>query len=200
MPETTRTSPKLGPRFREALSFATMLHEKQLRKGTEIPYVAHLLAVASLALEHGADEDTAIAALLHDAVEDQGGKETLERIRQAFGERVAAIVDGCSDTDETPKPPWHERKQRYLAHLPSASPEARLVSACDKLHNARCLLEDYRRHGEEVWSRFKGGREGTLWYYRAVVEIFRKVGSPVLEELERVVAELDQLASARADR
>lgn len=185
--------PVLGPRFCEALTLASRLHEKQLRKGTQVPYVAHLLAVASLALEHGADEDTAIAALLHDAVEDQGGPPTRETIRQAFGERVASIVDGCSDTDEVPKPPWRERKEKYIAHLASAPLEVLLVSACDKLHNARSLLEDYRRQGEATWSRFRGGRDGTLWYYRTLVRTFQQVGSPVLPELGRVVDELGRV-------
>lgn len=188
----------LGPRFREALGFAARLHEGQLRKGTPVPYVAHLMAVAGLALEHGADEDTAIAALLHDAVEDQGGPATREKIRQMFGERVASIVDGCTDTDETPKPPWRARKEQYLAHLRTAPPEVRLVSASDKLHNARCILDDCRRQGESSWSRFKGGRDGTLWYYRSLVETFRETGSPLLEELDRVVTELERLCAGQS--
>src|ERR1051325_12202408 len=129
----------LTSRFEDALSFAARLHSGQLRKGTAIPYVSHLLAVASVALEHGADEDEAIAALLHDAVEDQGGAPTREEIRRRFGDRVVEIVDGCTDAETVPKPPWRERKERYIAHVAEASPSVRLVSASDKLHNARSI-------------------------------------------------------------
>lgn len=187
----------LSPRFTEALTFATELHATQTRKGTTIPYVAHLLAVCSLALEHGANEDEAIAALLHDAIEDQGGAATREEIRRRFGDTVTAIVDGCTDADTIPKPPWKERKQAYLDHLPTASPSVRLVSACDKLHNARSVLNDYRLLGEAVWERFKGGREGSLWYYRALVTTFRQVeNTPLINELDRVVSELERLSHA----
>ena len=185
----------LTERFEDALLYATRLHARQARKGSGVPYVAHLLGAASIALEHGADEDEAVAALLHDAVEDQGGAATLEEIRRRFGPRVASIVEGCTDADVTPKPPWRERKERYLAHLATAPPSVRLVSASDKLHNARSVLADYRAHGESLWSRFTGGREGTLWYYRALVEAFRAAGTtPLVEELARVVDELERLA------
>jgi len=188
---------QLGARFDEALAFAARLHRDQLRKGTEIPYVSHLLAVAGIALENGANEDEAIAALLHDAVEDQGGAPTLVEIRRRFGEAVADIVAGCTDTDEVPKPPWRGRKEAYVAHVASASPSVRLVSAADKLHNARSILADYRRHGERIWKRFAGGREGTLWYYRALVDAFRTHGeTPLVDELARTVAELERLAAA----
>jgi GTP pyrophosphokinase len=146
----------LTERFEEALAFAARLHNAQVRKGTGIPYVSHLLAVASIALEHGADEDEAIAALLHDAVEDQGGDTARQEIRRRFGERVAAIVDGCTDAETTPKPPWRERKERYVAHVADAPPSVRLVSAADKLHNARAILADLRATGDAVWGRFKG--------------------------------------------
>jgi (p)ppGpp synthase/HD superfamily hydrolase len=188
---------RLGTRFEDALAFAARLHRQQRRKGTEVPYVAHLLAVASIALEHGADEDEAIAALLHDAVEDQGGAPTLEAIRGRFGEKVADIVAGCTDTDQVPKPPWRPRKEAYVAHVASASPSVRLVSAADKLHNARSILADYRRLGERVFSRFSGGRNGTLWYYRALANAFRAHGAtPLVEELERTVSDLERLAGA----
>jgi (p)ppGpp synthase/HD superfamily hydrolase len=184
----------LTVRFEEALVYATRLHAGQLRKGSGVPYVAHLLGVASLALEHGADEDEAVAALLHDAVEDQGGAPRLEEIRARFGERVARIVAGCTDADVIPKPPWRERKERYIAHLAEADASVRLVSAADKLHNARAILSDYRTHGETLWQRFKGGRDGTLWYYRSVVEAFRAFGStPLTDELARIVDELERL-------
>jgi (p)ppGpp synthase/HD superfamily hydrolase len=185
----------LSSRFEDALGYAARLHAEQVRKGTGVPYIAHLLAVTALALEYGADEETAIAALLHDAVEDQGGAATLEAIRQRFGARVAEIVDGCSDTDVTPKPPWRARKEAYIAHVRVAPPDVRLVSAADKLHNARSILADYRVLGDALWDRFTGGKAGTLWYYRALVDAFRAAGpSPLVEELARVVDELAALA------
>lgn len=192
---------QLTSRFEEALDFAFHLHAGQLRKGTKIPYVAHLLSVASIALQHGADEEEAIAALLHDAVEDQGGAKTREEIRRRFGERVAAIVDACTDSDVTPKPPWKQRKQAYIAHVRTAPASVRLISASDKLDNARAILEDYRSVGESLWKRFHGGREGTLWYYRSLVETFRQAGSNALvEELDRVVTEIERLAGAAPPR
>lgn len=185
----------LGERFLSALVFAGELHRNQTRKGTVIPYVGHLLAVAALAVEHGADEDTAIAALLHDAVEDQGGHRTAEWILERFGPKVHETVLACTDSFTEPKPAWAPRKQTYLARLATASPEARLVTACDKLHNARSILADYRELGEELWSRFAGRREGTLWYYRAVLDALAKHGSSrLLEELERVVSEIERAA------
>ena len=165
----TRRSP-LTERFDEALALASDLHRRQRRKGGDIPYVSHLLAVSALALEYGADEDEAIAALLHDAVEDQGGAKIHTEIAGRFGERVAEIVDGCTDTDQTPKPPWRERKEAFIESIRQASDSVRLVVACDKLHNALCTLEDLRQEGGEVWSRFNGARDGTLWYYRTLVE------------------------------
>lgn len=184
----------LSQRFSEALVYAAELHAAQVRKGSGAPYLSHLLRVAGTALEHGADEDEAIAALLHDAVEDQGGAPTLAAIGQRFGPRVAEIVAGCSDTDQMPKPPWRDRKERYLAHLASASPSVRLISACDKLDNARAMLLDYRAQGESLWARFRGGREGSLWYLRTVVEILSRAGrSPLVEELDRTVSELESL-------
>ncbi len=187
---------QLSRRFEEALVFATRLHAHQLRKGTQIPYVAHLLAAASIVLENGGTEDEAIAALLHDAVEDQGGSKTREEIRRRFGDNVAAIVDGCSDSDQFIKPLWRKRKEDYIAHLPQASTSVRLVSQADKLHNARSILSDYRLSGESTWNRFKGGKEGTLWYYRSLVETFRRIETtPLVEELDRVVTEIERLAS-----
>jgi (p)ppGpp synthase/HD superfamily hydrolase len=185
----------LSARFDQALPFAAGLHRRQLRKGTTIPYVSHLLGVTGIVLEHGGNEDEAIAALLHDAVEDQGGASTLQAIRARFGEAVAAIVEGCTDTDVVPKPPWRPRKEAYIAHVASASPSVRLVSAADKLHNARTILADYRRYGDAVWGRFSGGKSGTLWYYRALVEAFRTHGvTPLVDELDRVVREIERLA------
>jgi len=181
----------LSKRFEEALVYATRLHAGQVRKGTDIAYVSHLLAVASLVMEAGGDEDEAIAALLHDGPEDQGGLETLHEIRARFGERVADIVAACSDTFEAEKPPWKARKQAYLDHLPGADEATRLVSCADKLHNARAILADYRQHGESLWDRFNAGREDVLWYYSELVRIFAACGPAALaDELGRVVAQL----------
>ena len=191
-------TPLLSPRFEEALLLATRLHARQRRKGTDIPYVSHLLAVASLVLEDGGDEDQAIAALLHDAIEDQGGRPTLERIRESFGDRVAGIVEGCTDAETVPKPPWRQRKEKYVEHVRHAPAEVRRVSAADKIHNARAILADLRRHGDVVWSRFTADREGVLWYYRSLVSAFQDGGGGFLaEELDRVVSELERLALTR---
>lgn len=189
----------LTERFFEALAEASRLHNGQIRKGSGIPYVAHLLSVCALVLEHGGGEDQAIAALFHDAVEDQGGRPTLERIRARYGDTVAHIVAGCTDADSLPKPPWLERKQSYLAHLPEADAQVRLVSCADKLHNARSVLADYRKVGEAVWSRFTGTRQQTLWYFRALADAFSKLdGTPLAQELERTVRELERETSASA--
>lgn len=183
-------------RFEDALIYAHQLHARQKRKGTSIPYIGHLLGVTSLVIENGGTEDEAIAALLHDAVEDQGGSQTREEIRRRFGERVAAIVDGLTDTDQVPKPPWRKRKEDYIAHLSRASASVLLVSTADKLHNAQSILRDYRLSGGKVWDRFSGGRAGTLWYYRALVTAFRARGdTPLVQELDRVVSELERLAA-----
>ncbi len=184
-------------RFEEALVYATRLHEGQVRKGTQTPYIAHLLSVAGLVLEAGGSEDQVIAALLHDGPEDQGGEKTLQEIRQRFGDAVADIVAECSDTFEALKPPWKQRKLAYLEHLATASSETLLVSCADKVHNARSIVSDYRTLGEALWGRFNGGREGTLWYYRALLETFRQVTQPpaLYRELEIAVAELERLTT-----
>ena len=162
----------LSPRFEQALIYACVVHSGQDRKGTDVPYISHLLFVAGLALENGANEDEAIAALLHDAVEDAGGKARARDIRCRFGDAVADIVEGCTDADEVPKPPWRERKEAYIAHLSEASPSVLLVSCCDKVHNARSIVTDLSEIGEQLWERFNGGREGTLWYYQALAIAF----------------------------
>jgi (p)ppGpp synthase/HD superfamily hydrolase len=186
----------LSDRFTQALTLAAQLHATQLRKGTNIPYVSHLLGVTSIALEHGADEDEAIAALLHDAVEDQGGVATLERIREQFGDRVATIVEGCSDTLQVPKPPWKERKETYLKHIIQASSSIRLVSASDKLHNARSILADLKTHGNQLWSRFSSSPTEILWYYRSITDAFEMAGTSVLiKELNYTVCEIESLAN-----
>ena len=185
---------KLSERFSDAVVFAMALHGGQVRKVSGTPYVSHLLRVAGIVLEHGANEDEAIAALLHDAVEDQGGADARRRIRDRFGETVAQIVDGLSDTDQMPKPPWRARKEAYIAHLETASESVRLVSAADKLDNARSLLESYHEHGESLWSNFKGRRNNTLWYHRSVVEVLKKRGiTPLVEELDYTVSRLERL-------
>src|SRR6267378_4128103 len=168
----SRAAIRLGPRFLRAFLFAAEKHAGQARKASSIPYIAHLMGVASLVLEAGGGEDLAIAALLHDVVEDCGGAPMLKEVRRRFGKRVAKVVDGCTDTDTYPKPPWHERKEKYIRHLKTADANTRLVSAADKLNNVRSVLADYREVGESIWSRFKGGREGTLWYYRVLLDEF----------------------------
>ncbi len=189
----------LSRRFEEALTYATQVHEGHLRKGSAVPYVAHLLGVCALVLEDGGSEDEAVAALLHDAVEDAGGAGRLAAIRRRFGERVASIVALCSDTDQDPKPPWKERKRRYLAHLQSGSdPGSRRVSVADKLHNATAILRDYRRIGEPFWDRFSAPAAEQMWYYRALIEVFRQAGGGgLVEELARVVDELERLWRSR---
>jgi (p)ppGpp synthase/HD superfamily hydrolase len=189
----------LTSRFSQALVYAAEAHNGQTRKGTGVPYVAHVLAVAALALENGANEDEAIAALLHDTVEDCGGLPRLADVRERFGEAVASIVMGCSDSTETPKPPWRQRKQAYIHDLDKASPSVLLVSACDKLHNVRSLLVSVRNDGDAAWARFKGGREGTLWYYRAVLAALKRCGaSPrLMHELEISLEELHRAVDSK---
>jgi (p)ppGpp synthase/HD superfamily hydrolase len=185
----------LGPRFLRALEFAAEKHKGQTRKASTIPYIAHLMGVASLVLEAGGDEDLAIAALLHDVVEDCGGAPMLKEVRRRFGARVAKVVEGCTDADTYPKPPWQARKEKYIRHLKAADADTKLVSAADKLNNVRSILSDYRAIGESVWSRFNGGREGTLWYYRTLRDVFlRHWRNRITQDLELAVKELDALA------
>jgi hypothetical protein len=197
-PRPLAPPPRLGPRFDRALALARDLHRDQVRKGTAIPYVSHLLGVASLVIDDGGDEDEAIAALLHDAVEDQGGEVTLGLIRQQFGSHVADIVKACSDTDMQPKPPWRARKEAYLAHLhdPALPAGTLRVSLADKLHNARAILFDLRS-GHDVFSRFSASREETHWYYDELAKAFAQLtGSPMVAELRLVVDELLEDRSA----
>jgi (p)ppGpp synthase/HD superfamily hydrolase len=195
------TPAMLTDRFERALVFATRAHAGQLKKGTSVPYAAHILGVASLVLDAGGDEDLAIAALLHDVVEDCGGQPRLAEIRRKFGPRVAHVVEGCTDTDEDPKPPWRKRKEDYIRHLRTADADTRLVSAADKLYNARLILADYREIRDAVFERFTGKREGALWYYRALVEEFRRgEQNRLTDELERVVIELERLAGDRSEK
>lgn len=191
-----RAAIRLGPRFNEAFLFAAEKHASQTRKKTDVPYISHLMSVAALVLEAGGGEDEAIAALLHDVVEDCGGHPVLEEIKQRFGDQVAKIVDGCTDAYTIPKPPWKQRKLDYLDVLRRSGDDVRLVSAADKLHNVRTILADYRKEGDSVWERFSGRRDGTLWYYRAVLDVLRQ-GKPnrLVDELQRVVTELETLAT-----
>jgi len=181
--------------FEQALHYAVLIHAGQTRKGTDVPYIAHLLGVTSIAFEYGATEAEAIGALLHDAGEDAGGRGRIQDIRQRFGNAVAEIVQGCTDSEVVPKPEWRKRKEEYIAHLPDASHSVRLVAASDKLHNARAILRDYRMHGEELWSRFTGGKSGTLWYYRDLVSAFAKAEkNELVQELDRIVSEIEEIS------
>ena len=201
MVKNSKDDQTLGPKFAQALVHAFVLHAGQKRKGPEnIPYIAHLLSVAALVLENGGSEDEAIAALLHDAIEDQGGDATRKQILKPFGERVTAIVDGCTDSDKITKPPWEERKGKYIKHIRRAPREVRLVSLADKLHNARSILYDYRKIGKDVWKRFNRearSRDKQLWYYKALVNAFRDAGGLVemVDELDRVVSEIEKESS-----
>ena len=189
--------PDLGPRLQRAFRYAAEKHAGQTRKKTAVPYLSHLMAVSSLVLENGGDEDLAIAGLLHDVVEDCGGMPRLREVERKFGERVAKVVEGCTDSFTDPKPPWLERKQNYLERLKREDDETRLVSACDKLHNVRTVLSDYREQGESVWQRFAGKREGTLWYYRALSDEFSRKPNRVTRELETVVKELGKVTATQ---
>jgi (p)ppGpp synthase/HD superfamily hydrolase len=175
--------------------YAELKHHTQVRKGGDIPYIGHLLSVAGLVINDGGSEAQAIAALLHDAVEDQGGPPTLQEIKNNFGDDVARIVDQCSDTDEEPKPPWLERKQRYIDHLAEVGDDTLLVSVADKLDNARSMLRDYHEHGPKLWERFnRKNPQDHLWYFGGLLGAYRKRGlnSWMVDELERVVGELER--------
>jgi len=189
----------LSGRFREALSFAAETHEGQGRKGTDTPYISHLLGVTDIVLEHGGDEEQAIAALLHDAIEDQGGEQMRQKIRERFGDRVTRMVDDCTDAEVIPKPPWKKRKEAYLAHVPKAHADSLLVSMADKLHNSTAIVRDFRRHGPTVFERFSAGPKDTAWYYRSLVKAYEarerdgvlgEDASALLQQLRGVVEEL----------
>jgi len=184
--------PKLGLPLQRAFQYAAEKHAGQTRKQTAVPYLSHLMAVASLVLEAGGDEDMAIAALLHDVVEDCGGMPRLREVRKQLGPRVAKIVEGCTDSFGDSKPEWMERKKGYLREVKDADAETRLVSAADKLHNVRTILADYRQDGESIWKRFSGKKEGTLWYYRALSDEYRRHPNRITRELEVAVGELER--------
>ena len=186
---------ELDNRFQQAVALACELHAGQTRKGSQIPYIAHLLGTAALVIEDGGSEDGAIAALLHDGPEDQGGKETLAMIKTQFGERVARIVADCSDTFEEPKPPWKERKLAHLAHLEHADLDSCRVVLADKLYNARTLVNDLYRDGEIAWEKFNGGKEGTLWYYQKMHAVLSsKLPGELTDQLGRAIEEILRLS------
>ena len=192
---------ELSERFDRALTVASRLHRQQARKGTEIPYVSHLIGTCSIALEYGANEDQAIGALLHDVLEDVEPLETARTEVVAFGPEVLRIVEGCTDTVLRPKPPWRERKESYIAGIAREDAAVLLVSASDKLHNARAIVRDLRAAGESVWSRFNAGREGQLWYYRLLVDAFRANAEhqpALIEELARTVMAIEREAGVRS--
>jgi (p)ppGpp synthase/HD superfamily hydrolase len=198
--ENSLKPPPLGIRLQQAFRYAAAKHDGQTRKKSAVPYLSHLMAVASLVLEAGGDEDMAMAALLHDVVEDCGGMPRLREIRKRFGPRVAKIVEGCTDSFGEPKPEWVERKKDYLREVKHADAETRLVSAADKLHNVRTNLADYRQHGEAIWTRFNGKKEGTLWYYRALSDEYqRRNRNRITHELAIAVEELERATGVRLD-
>jgi (p)ppGpp synthase/HD superfamily hydrolase len=202
---TKRVLP-LSTRFDHALLFAAQVHRYQDRKKTGVPYLSHLLGVASIVLDYGGDEDMGIAALLHDAVEDHGGRPMLRVIEQIFGPRVAKIVDGCTDSygeEGKRKPRWFPRKLRYLHRVRNEDAETRFVSAADKLYNTRAVLRDLRYSGESVFDRFSAPKAKVLWYYRSLVREYRAAGvthqlKPLLDDLDRVVTELEHLSGLLA--
>jgi len=187
---------RYSDRVEAALVHAATLHHDQRRKGSEVPYITHLVSVAILVGEAGGDEDQVVAALLHDSLEDQPERTSFEDLGARYGARVAELVRACSDSEVKPKPPWRERKERYLEHLRTVPAEVLVISCADKLHNARTIVSDLRVLGAALWPRFTGGRDGTLWYYREITRALRERGAPssLLEELERSVAEMTRLA------
>ncbi|WP_205369704.1 HD domain-containing protein [Thermoleptolyngbya sp. PKUAC-SCTB121] len=192
IPETQTQSRPLSPRFAHALTYAFHLHQHQLRKGSSVPYISHLMSVAALVLEDGGNEDAAIAALLHDAIEDQGGNATRNEIRKQFGDAVLRIVDACTESDETPKPSWKERKLRAIAQLQQAEPAIQRVILADKLHNLRCIWADWQRQGDRVWQRFNASPADILWFYRACLDaVGDRFSSPMLIELRTLLTNLE---------
>jgi (p)ppGpp synthase/HD superfamily hydrolase len=189
---------QLTERYDQALTYTSGIHREQLRKGTQIPYLAHLMAVSSLVLEAGGDEDLAIAGLLHDSLEDQGALTSFEELSRRFGSRVAVVVRACSDAEPAPgtqKPPWRERKEAYLSHLASADADVLIVSRADKLHNARSIVLDARALGDDLWGRFNAPKPEQLWYYSALARTFsEQLPGPQSDELERVVAAMTDVA------
>ena len=190
----------LTEKIAQALALAVEAHNGQKRKGTNVPYLAHPMGVASIALDHGADEEQAMAALLHDAVED-GGSHYAKRIREQFGGRVADIVEGCTDgvpDSSGKKEAWKPRKERYISHLQKATEDVLLVSGTDKLHNARAIVEDLLRIGPAVFDRFTATQEQTIWYYETLSGVFTNRGTPMAKALSDTVQRMKQLAANRS--
>lgn len=185
--------PALTSRFDDAFAFAHELHKSQTRKGTPVPYLGHLMGVSSIVLDDGGSEDEAIAALLHDAAEDAGGRGTLEKIRGRFGDGVARIVEDCTDSWSEPKEPWAERKRRYVEHARRLPLSSLRVSAADKVHNAYAILRDLRNDGERVWERFNAKPDDVVAYYHGLVRSFREAGGGrLVDELERIVRGIER--------
>lgn len=183
-------------RLADAFAFAATAHAEQVRKSTTIPYVSHLMSVSALVMEHGGDEDQAIAGLLHDVIEDCGADYEAV-IRERFGERVTRIVRACTDADTTPKPPWQERKEAYLQHLQQEGPEVLLVSASDKLHNARAIVSDLQAIGLDMFKRFSAPKAQVLWYYRSLAGIYQtSLPGRLADEVLRAVDTMHELAEA----
>ena len=180
----------LSEKFSDALMYAFELHANQYRKTSQVPYYAHLMAVASLTLEYGGNEDEAIAALLHDAIEDQGGDATRQEIRRRFGDTVTAIVDGCTETDITP---WRERKESHISHIRNASASVKLVSAADKLHNILTLTKEFQSLGENVWSFFGAPKNDIFWYYRSIASAIGDLGL-LSKHLTQAINVLEKIA------
>ena len=190
-----------SPRFRYAFDYAATLHAADLRKGARIPYLSHLLEVCSIVMRYGGNEDAAIAALLHDAAEDHGGKARLVDIQRNFGKAVASIVEECTDTTSRPKESWEIRKRNYVKHVPSASRGGLLVSAADKLANVRSILADHYIVGDDVYKRFKRPKRRTLWYYNALSRAFTAhFPGDLAKELRRTVAELNRVSKYKPGR
>lgn len=189
------TAQATTPKLAKAFGVAAEKFAGKTKKGGSIPYVSHLMGTCAIALEHGASEDEAVAALLHDMIEDIKPSEDARAAVAMFGPEVLRIVEGCSDSSAHPKPPWRERKERYIAHLETADRSVLLVSAADKLHNARAIATDLRNEGSSVWARFNASREDEIWYYRTLLEVFRRrlTGVPALiSELELAIKELER--------
>ena len=183
----------LTARFDEALRYAHDVHATQLRKVTGTPYFGHLMGVSSIVIDDGGTEDEAIAALLHDAAEDFGGRDRLEDIRRRFGDAVAKIVEDCTDAWTTPKAPWAERKQRYVEHARTLEQSSLRVSAADKVHNSYAILRGLRTMGEGVWERFNASPDDVLAYYQSLVRSFREAGGgPLVDELDRIVRGIER--------
>ena len=190
-----------SPRFRLAFDYAATLHAADLRKGARVPYLSHLLEVCAIVLRYGGNEDIAIAALLHDAAEDHGGKPRLVDIQRNFGKTVASVVEECTDSTTSPKQPWEVRKRNYVRHLPEASRGGLLVSAADKLSNVRAILSDHYVVGDDVYKRFKRPKRRTLWYYNALSKAFTEhLGGDLSRELRRTVAELNRVSKYKPGR